>query len=108
MLIWFVRWYNIQSPILHDHTEVGGHARANSEGGGVDLGCSGGSIGSSCSFSIWAKNPLLFEVVKLGECEPQLLGDCANPRRIRAIRLSANPHMLHGTTAFFVSGLTDF
>ena len=40
MLIWLVRWYNIQSPILHDHTEVGGHARANSETGGVDLGCS--------------------------------------------------------------------
>ena len=38
MLIWLVRWYNIQSPILHDHTEVGGHARANSEAGGVDLG----------------------------------------------------------------------
>ena len=38
MLIWLVRWYNIHSPILHDHTEVGGHARANSEGGGVDLG----------------------------------------------------------------------
>ena len=39
MLIWLVRWYNIQFPIRHDHTEVGGVARANSEMGEVDLGC---------------------------------------------------------------------
>ena len=31
------------------------------------------------SFSLWAKNPLLFEVVKLRECNPQLIGDCADP-----------------------------
>ena len=39
MLIWLVRWYNIQFPILHDHTEVGGGARANSEKEGVGPGC---------------------------------------------------------------------
>ena len=39
MLIWLVGWYNIQLPIFHDHTEVGEGVRANSETGGVDLGC---------------------------------------------------------------------
>ena len=39
MLIWLVRWYNIQFPILRDHTEVEGGARANSEKGWVDRGC---------------------------------------------------------------------
>ena len=42
MLIWLVRWYNIQFPILRDHTEVEGGARANSEKGWVDRGCSSG------------------------------------------------------------------
>ena len=56
MLIWLVRWYNIQSPILHDHTEVGGHARANSEGGGVELGC------NVYNDILWAE----VKVVKLG------------------------------------------
>ena len=43
------------------------------------------SIGSSCSFSIRAKNPLLSTVVKLREYKPQLLGDCAVPSALSLI-----------------------